>query len=243
MRMVIPSIIREVLIITMNATEFPDVYRGHLLACSRNIPVTFTNASNYIGAIVDIGYLGDSNDLSKGYHREALADDLGTSHSGRKPRIHLPYAGQGLYNADTDKRAEFWEAIEKGIPYDVGKNSTKSSQVTIDTSGMFDATLLDRVSHWGEKAPEWLIIQWGSHRDGTGEKPQTKPQPLIEDLQELIGLTCSNIYAEAVVEAIASIPRAAGPGQYTRNGQVFDTINNSAQDITGRFTSLKGLMK
>jgi hypothetical protein len=236
MRMTIPNIIREVLILTMDATDFPDIYRGHLLACSRSIPVSYINAGGYIEVLVDIEALGTSSDLREGYHRLALEGELGASHRGPKSRVHLPYMDQNLYNKDREKRASFWEAIVNRTPYDVGKDSINSAKLRIQTAGMYDETLINRVTVWGNKAPEWLILQWGSADSGKGEPPQTKPQPLIEDLRELIGVTCSNIYVASIQEAIANIPREAGAGKFTMNGQVFDKINGSAFDLRHRFS-------
>lgn len=237
----LPEVLSEVFYGIMRDADFPEIYIEHVMLCLPRVKPMILTTSTDIIANINLDVLGTWDDLALGYHRGAIMESIkgqtaaGSHHSGHISdfKITLPYAGQALLNG-LEKREAFWRAVFTGEGYEAGSGT---SRVTIDTEGMYEETLKDRVRVWGNKAPEWLILQWGSTKDGT--PPVVKPQLLKETLNAAFQDTCSIAFAENTEYAMETLPAAAGPGQYTRNGATLNLINNSAQNIYGRFTTIR----
>ena len=147
---------------------FPAIYAEHLYeGISSNLqPFVAVTGSQLIAQVFDITALGTYNDLEEGFHRHALEDPLqpdGTKFSLTVNVVDLPYVGQGLYNADDpEARYEFWQAVVDGTDYTVKTKENGGYAFSVPTAGLYEETLRDRISVWGNRYPEWLILEYGS---------------------------------------------------------------------------------
>jgi len=218
----VPLIVKMVLEEACLAAEpnFPRIYTEHVLSLAGTVPATVEFMGSDVVVNVDLDYLGTSTDLERAYHRHALLASLrelngkGSHHSSSMSQYRLedPYTGQELYNEEVEKRQEFWETLVEGGTY--VSRGPKGRGVEINTAGMYDQTLIDRVVIWGNKAPEWLILEYGSHESS----PYVAPQDVTGMMEEAIIAYGNDVYTEYTNSALQNIrsytPRATSESTY-----------------------------
>lgn len=127
---------------------FPEQFRNHLMDKVRNIrPTVFMDNTQLFVSFDLEEELGGYEDLKKAYHQGALLAD-GT-------RLWGPYVGQRLHNEDAEERHLFWEALRYGQPAKTKKGGL------VKTEGKWEETVNQYIEIWGDKAPQWLFIQFG----------------------------------------------------------------------------------
>lgn len=147
---------------------FHPIYEHHLRQglFSNFDPVVYATDTQLVAEIFDIQSLGDYSDLEEGFHRHALEDPIqpdGTKFSLTVSVVDLPYTGQALYNDDDpDARFEFWRAVVDGDSYEVQTKGKGGYTFTIPTEGLYEETLQNRVEVWGDRYPEWLLLEYGT---------------------------------------------------------------------------------
>lgn len=179
----------------MVESGMPAIYQAHLLqGVTSNLKTTVSAASNILVAqVFDIAELGDIEDLIRGFHYHAIAA-IGSRKEFSQtnpPRIELPYTGQAMYNEDRpERRLDFWDTLVEGATYivTVTRRSRKKGggtvtyTIEVPTSGMYDETLAARVATWGNRYPEWILLENGSGMSPTGPDIQaTHVRSLIEE--------------------------------------------------------------
>lgn len=197
----LPPLIIQVfsdVIATVEGPGFPPQYAEHLLSVVAQLPVAVVFSGYTVSAAFDLSALGSYADFERGFHRGALLGWLHDHRTGSRHNDHwaemrvvLPYVGQELYN-DVEKRYEFWQAVVDGTPYYI-----ESIHQEIDTYGLWEETIDDRVETWGGSAPEWLILVFGSPT-----YPVVYPTNLYELLYSTIIAKVGAVYAQELATAI-----------------------------------------
>ena len=142
---------------------FPIPYRIHLLTVAGTIfPSVGLHYYGYDLAY-DLSRLGDYNDLAQGFHYHAQLR--------RGGQVELPWTSRSFDSSlknPFDVRYDYWWALRNGIQVN-GKQITGNE---------WSETLNARIAVWGDKAPEWLLLQYGQR-----DEPSNEPYPIIEVLQ------------------------------------------------------------
>jgi hypothetical protein len=93
-------------------------------------------------------WLGGEEDLTKAFHQGAQLEGGG--------KLWGPYTGQALKNDDAEERHIFWEALRYGAT----SVNIKGKNVHMRDS-TWEETMEQYLDIWGDKAPQWLFIQFG----------------------------------------------------------------------------------
>ena len=153
-RDVVRGILTETFIVGMRVANsddgFPEEFQSHLLNIVKTMPINVIVDYDSLFVSVDFGYLGDETDLRKAYHQGARLQGGG--------QLWGPYTGQPLASEDDERRHIFWEAVRR-------EDSSvempgRSGKVKIP-AGAWERTKEQYIRIWGNKAPQWLLIQYG----------------------------------------------------------------------------------
>ena len=189
---------------------FPPAYTSHLVSvAAANPPVRFI----FGGLQVDLEMLGTYEEFSQGFHRHAQASDGG--------QIELPSGGQEPKN-DPQTRLDFWTAVADGVPF-------RPKQGQIDTAGMYDETILNRIEVWGSRAPEWWVLE-----NGSNTYPMSYPTPLIALMSAKIDAYLAPLWEQALAEANA---RAQNYWGTSSAGGMQNAFRGANPLNTGQFSS------
>lgn len=162
------NIVLDSLDIAINAAgdAFHPLYEFHLRTGMVNIhPVVYETPDGLIAQYFAIENLGNYSDLEEGFHYHALIKVADEFFDPADPlRVELPYGGEVLENPK-EERYDFWKAMIAGEPYDVTFGAPGKTPVytrPIPTAGLYDETIRARVNYWGNKYPEWLLLEYGT---------------------------------------------------------------------------------
>lgn len=159
---------------------FPAIYLIHTIAVMSSMYRIEPTATN-VSVTLDFGVLGNYQDLTRGFHYNAIRRD-GTLQE-------LPYTSGNFTNVlknPVETRYIFWNEV-------------------VRHSGLQSDTLSQRVAAWGDKAPEWLLLQYG-----TSYSPQIQPYPILENIGDAMTEVVQLITKEELYAAFAESERAAG---------------------------------
>lgn len=176
---------------------FPDRYKQHMLEAVReNIyPTVLMNGDELFISFDIEESLGGLDDLQRAFHQGAQLAGGG--------KLWGEYTGQALKNDDPAERHVFWEALR----YGADKVDIKGKSVHIRDSS-WEETLEQYLRIWGEKAPQWILIQFGQE-----EWEPTVPQvDIFNNIKRAIR-DYSSFYLASVLEAevaVANAYRATG---------------------------------
>ena len=157
---------------------FPAPFQVHVLEALKLIPIVTTVQGTQVSVLVDFDALGDWKDLEKAYHQGARLESGG----GRDGYLWGPYVGQALKSKSPFNRYAVWNAVESG--FGSFKFGSRSKVYNLPEWASWEATMQQRISIWGEKAPEWLYIQFGQQE----WTPKIPPSAVFEDFQYLLNL-------------------------------------------------------
>lgn len=128
---------------------FPERYQQHLMETVKQIiPTVIMNGGELFVGVDLEEWLGGEEDLKKAFHQGAQLAEGG--------RLWGDYTGQALKNDDAEERHTFWEALRYGRDSVV----IKGKNVHLRDS-TWEETMEQYLKIWGEKAPQWLFIQFG----------------------------------------------------------------------------------
>jgi hypothetical protein len=196
------------------AGDFPPIYANHLRQGLRTIvPRISFDEDELVIDIGDIEGLGDVSDLEEAVHYHAILmygdpsefsisnpalSDIGTDESA----LYGPNKPSG----GEDRRQEFWEALVQGHDFIIqfgGANNAWTG--VISTTGMFDETLNARVALWGNRYPEWILLD-----EGMEGVPTVLPTHFVElthdAIEEYARLVIDSVFVETLEEAISDEP-------------------------------------
>lgn len=132
---------------------FPTQYIDPMLDAAQNV-VTLLPGE----LVVNFEAMGTLSDLVEGYHYKARID--------KESHVELPYQGEELKN-DTERRYEFWLKVFHGEKYH-----------NFNYAGAWNETIAARLTVWGNRAPQWLLLQYGQEE----YEPTISPYPIVEDV-------------------------------------------------------------
>lgn len=175
---------------------FPPEFQQHVMdVLSENIyDVIRISASRWdIVVTLNLDPLGTSEDLIEGYHQGARLSSGG--------QLWEPYTGQSLKTPDPNRRYAAWIAVRYGL----GAIETDSGHLVHFEfpEGAWEDTIQQRISIWGDKAPEYLYVLYGQEE----WEPHVPPQPVIENFNQYFGIDFEGIIYTWLDEAIAEVER------------------------------------
>lgn len=163
------SILQEEFEYAMEAqslSAFPEEFRNHIreVVSSAYFDVQVTSTS--IAITFDFNQLGTVQELKQAFHQGARTADGDV--------VDGPYNGEELNEEDASKRHLFWEAMARGEAKAPHPNDpTKSIRIEADA---WQKTKEKYISIWGDKAPQWLYLQFGQRK----WQPSITPGSIIE---------------------------------------------------------------
>lgn len=190
---------------------FPAAYIAPMLASARGI---VTVSPLEVG--IDFEAMGNRDDLIQGFHYGARIE--GGDHVG------LPYQGEALKN-DVADRYIAWLRVYHGDTWH-----------GINYAGTWTETIGARLNAWGDRAPQWLLLQYGQ----TEWEPTIEPFPIVENITaELYALYVQMLETE--VNRIVSIANNTryGLDSFTEGSSVYNAGQVSL-DTRGRGSQYRG---
>lgn len=229
--------------LTQAGSGFHQIYADHLRqGIFRYLnPQVYATDTEIVAEVFDISTLGDYGDLEEGFHRYALENPLqpeGIKFSLAVNVVELPYTGQQLYNEDDpDARYDFWKSVVDGTPYEVQTKSKGGYTFTVPTEGYYEDTLLNRVEVWGDRYPEWLLLEYG-----TPYYPEISPTHISYFIQQNCFAYMEQIWQQEF-DAIVDAWNSSRPLTYSEaalaNDYLFEPRGRGSRlrdPKTGRFT-------
>lgn len=203
------GIIREGFEIALDESGLHPIYQNHLRqGMAQYPPEVYATPDGLVAQYFDIESLGDYGDLEQGFHYHALLAGDSSQFSVSNPRLsELPYTGAELFN-DHEKRYDFWQALVEGLPYEISLGGginprtggrTPTHNRTIITTGLYEETLRARVNYWGDRYPEWLLLEYGQDFE-----PVTPPTHFKELTEIRVQEYMEEIYEE-ILDSIISV--------------------------------------
>lgn len=228
---------------------FPAIYREHLLSGIYQYlsPQVYATGDGVIAQVGDIADLGDEHDLYEGFHYHAIAArEEGEKFDVSNPvRIGLPYQGEELYN-EFQKRYDFWQDLVDGKPHTVtfgggdipGRNNKLPPQheKTFSTAGLYEETLLARVSYWGNRYPEWILLD-----QGVSWYPSIPATHVRYYIEQNCYRFMEKIYGQVFDEILDAWDRTRLNRNYTGNEYDYNNLPpDVSYDPRGRGSKLRG---
>lgn len=174
-------------------------YRAQILLAVEKLTIDVVASETSWEVTIDFEELGSYEDFTKGFHRGALLHDSERKKSdGRYGRVRLPYGGERLRSTE-EKRTKFWEALLTGTEYKTSNNKR------VPTEGLLDPTITDRVNTWYEleKAPEWLLLEYGTMKSIPAIPPQDVSGRFYTLTAQAINSAVVTVAREIIAEAEA----------------------------------------
>lgn len=174
---------------------FPPRYQQHLMeTVDQIIPTVFMDGDDLFINLNLEEFLGDRDDLEKAYHQGAQLEGGGT-HWG-------PYEGQALKN-DTAERHIFFEALHRGeTSIQVGDKKVHVQPYA------WEETIERYLAIWGDKAPQWLFIQFGQEEWA----PYIPQYNIIGNIQERINGFAAGYLASLIAQEVEIANRYRSQG-------------------------------
>lgn len=161
---------------------FPEEFQEHLLRVSSNIIPTVIMDGRDLFVSIDLEeWLGGRNELVRAFHQGAQLEGGGV--------VDGPYNGEPLAQPDAAERHIFWEALAKGqsSAYVFDTKTGDRHKVTIrDGASKWETTKQKYIEIWGNKAPEWLFIQFGQEE----WEPYVPQYDIYDSLQTYVNEIC-----------------------------------------------------
>jgi hypothetical protein len=176
---------------------FPTQYIPPMVEAARRIIITLPTE-----VFIDFDQLGTADELAEAYHYKAKMAEGGL--------VDLPYGGEDLRN-DEEGRYFGWLRVFHGETWH-----------GIDYSGAWDETIAARLSVWGNKAPQWLLLEYGQ----VDWEPSIEPFPIVENITSELSVIFYDMLQESVEEIINAlnqpVPKSVAPrdarGRFTKRG-------------------------
>ena len=163
---------------------------------------------------IDFDELGTTNDLDRGFHQGAKLADGG--------RLwQEAYTGQELKQKNADIRYRVWDAVRHGA---TEVKVTHRRPFKLPEWATWENTMDARIDIWGDKAPEWLYIQFGQHF----KPPYVPAGSVFEDFAYQL-----NEEGSLLVEEIIAVEIETANTFSSKGIAVNPTANRSIQLLSG----------
>lgn len=224
---------------------FPVEYAAHLHRSLGLIrPNVIIHNSEIQITYTDVDTLGDLADLEEGFHFQAIEtgdypEGFSVEHPGPLKAL-LPGPDQDIfalseYHARPDRRQEYWDAIVNGdVDFLVtfgppGGKEANGPQSPPEWSreypippNAYQNTIRARVTIWGGRYPEWLLLE-----DGWEGDPYIQPGGFGDTLEENVADFVEDRYQQYVDDLVAEI----------ENGETI-AKGGFLRNVAGQFTTL-----
>jgi hypothetical protein len=199
---------------------FPAPFQEHVLSAVNRLPIDSRVSGTLIQITIDFEWLGTSEELSRAYHQGARLEDGGY--------LWGPYTGQALSSKDVFKRFAAWNAVY----YDLGgtKFGKKSKVYYLPEWASWEATMQQRISIWGDKAPEWIFVQMGQQV----YDPKIPVGTVFEDFEAEFRAKSTILFAKEIEKIMLRVNqfRAQGiPASITPGGRIRVPLGRFAGSI------------
>lgn len=203
---------------------FPAPFQDHVLTVLRDLPILATVSGPSIQIIIDFDLLGDSDDLERAFHQGAKLADGG----GRDGYLWGPYEGQDLTSENPLARYHIWNVVYEG--YSEFKFGRKSQVYRLPDWASWEATMQQRISIWGNKAPEWLYIEYGQQ----DYYPKVPVGSVFEDFNTEFLFSSRELFAaelDRLMTVVNSFEARGVPATVTPGGRIRVTQGRFAGSI------------
>jgi len=234
---------------------FPLIYRVHLYQYMRGA-TSFFDATNY-GGLSTITFdldLGNDRDYARGFHHRALlSEGMPTGAAAKKKKnfvlhpLQVPfppgYSGEDLFSTQ-DKRQEFWQ---KYIQSNAGtatirvRQGTSFRTISVPTYDQVAEERLYQAWMLTGKAPQWRILQYGTHE---GSDPYAPPQHFLEYIETASICVAQHIFsaaAKAIQQVAERNQNAVSVERYT--GTYGYQARTAVRGAGGRFVAFKDVFQ
>lgn len=168
---------------------FPDEYKQHLRRVAARIEPDILVDVHGFQVYVDLeDWLGSHDELTRAYHQGAILAD-GTQLWG-------PYEGQALKQEDAEERHVYWEALRSGQT-SVGARGNRTGSVKL--KGSWEETVQRYIEIWGDKAPEWLFIQFGQEE----WEPYVPQYDIVNGIEDAVTILMRTYLTNLLDEVVA----------------------------------------
>lgn len=181
---IIMRVFEEAVVFADSDDGFPPEFQQHVLKVASTIRPTVIVDRNELFVSFDLEEsMGGETELKRAYHQGAILAD-------GKTRLDGPYTGQALLTDDEYRRHEFWLAIRYGQSKVQTNKDGKIINHTINNpSEKWEKTKDKYIEIWGNKAPEWLFIQFGQEE----HEPTIPSFNIVEAIQEDISASLTRL--------------------------------------------------
>lgn len=157
---------------------FPIAYIEPMLEAAKEVVTIYPG-----GVGLDFEALGTADELAEGFHYGAKIAGGG--------QVDLPYGGDALKN-DTEGRYYAWLRVFHGDTWH-----------GIDYAGSWNETIAARLSAWGDKAPQWLLLEYGQEE----WEPTINPFPIVENVTTELFTIFEGMLRSEVEQIVAGISK------------------------------------
>lgn len=172
---------------------FPQEFRDHVMEVIGFMDVDRVVGQGHAEIFVDFNQLGTLNDLTKAFHQGAKLAEGGI--------VDGPYEGEALLNP-VDERHEFWLAVRTGtrsVPNVKGHGKIPIKE------GAWEETKRKYVEIWGDKAPEWLYLQFGQDK----WEPHIRASSIVEDFSARFQQQANEVWQRRLSQAVEDAQRGS----------------------------------
>lgn len=178
--------------------SFPEEFRDHVREVVSNVKFDKIIEGSAFSVSFDFNQLGTRQDLERAFHQGALLAD-------GKTRLDGPYTGQALKNDANDphktrNRHIYWLAVHRGDTR--APNPERPGTVPVE-SGAWERTKRKYVEIWGDKAPQWLYLQFGQNK----WDPTILGFPIIETFNQTFITNSGDLFNSLISDQIQEAQR------------------------------------
>lgn len=172
---------------------FPAPFQAHVLSSIQHLPILPIVNGTLITVFVDFDILGTESDLRRAFHQGAKL----TGGGGRDGYLWGPYNGQELVSKDAAKRYVAWNAVANDSgAYKFG--GPKSKTYYLPEWASWENTINQRIAIWGDRAPEWLYVQFGQEE----WSPKIPAGSVIEDFYSTLKIQSEILVARELADFV-----------------------------------------
>lgn len=175
---------------------FPQEFREHIREVVSEAYFDVNVSGSSIAITFDFNSLGTVQELKQAFHQGARTADGDV--------IDGPYDGEELAEEDASKRHLFWEAMARGESKAPHPNDpTKSIRIEPEA---WQITKQKYIDIWGDKAPQWLYLQFGQRK----WQPTITPGSIIEGFTARFNEIGNEIFNSALAQKVETAQTAYG---------------------------------
>lgn len=185
---------------------FPEPFQVHVLEVLQRLPIPVDIVGSKIEATIDFDLLGTPADLRTGFHQGAKLA------SGEY--LWAPYTDQALISKSAANRYVAWNAVRNdlgGFKFGSDRGKKKARLYKLPDWASWENTMHQRIEIWGDKAPEWLYIQYGQKE----WYPNIPVGTVFEDFYTQFNEESTALFEAALANYVEVLNARQGAGPFT----------------------------